>query len=47
MEERDEEKGLEYGYYSSFSVDMNKLSKFIQPVINYRQVKDGKTTFVS
>ena len=34
------------GWYSAFPMDFEKLSTFIVPTINFRQIKDGATTYI-
>jgi hypothetical protein len=42
-----EASGYDSGWYSALPIDMDKLSAYIQPVINYRVSEEGQTTYVS
>lgn len=35
------------GWYSAFPMDMDKISTFIEPTINFRQIVDGATSYIS
>ena len=47
INESEQTNGQEGGWYSSIPVDMDKLINYIQPVINYRQIVGGNTTYIT
>ena len=36
----------EVGFYATFPIDTEKLFTYVVPVINFRQIIDGKTTYI-
>ena len=35
------------GFYSSFPIDVKKLNTYVVPIINFRRILDGKTSYIA
>ena len=43
----DKENAYDNGWYSSFPLDLAKLMNYIEPVINFRMIVDGETSYIA
>jgi hypothetical protein len=46
MSEKDKEEFKE-NWYSSFPIELDELMNYIEPVINFRKIIDGQSTYIA